>query len=48
MTFALLNTSFYGLIFVALIAFTKFDAFDGLIVLACMAASQLCYSLWEE
>ena len=48
MAFSIFNTVFFGAIFLALIAFSKFDAFDGLLVLACMAASQLSYSLWEE
>ena len=48
MAFSVFNTAFYGVIFLALLAFSKFDAFDGIIVLSCMAASQLCYSLWEE
>lgn len=48
MAFTIFNTAFYGLVFLGLIAFTKFDPFDGLIVLACMAVSQISISLWEE
>lgn len=48
MAFSIFNAAFYGVVFLALLAFTKFDPLDGLLVLACMAASQFCVSLWAE